>query len=439
MHIHILGIAGTFMASLALLAKQLGFKVTGQDQNIYPPMSTQLESSQIDFINGYQVADLPEQADLIVIGNVMTRGMPIIEHILANNLAFISGPEFLSKYILANKQVLVVSGTHGKTTTTSMLAWILDYANLDPGYLIGGVAKNFATSARLGGGKLFVIEGDEYDCAFFDKRSKFIHYQPKTLIINNIEFDHADIFTDLSQIILQFHYLVRLIPSTGSIIYNSQDNNIKQVLAKGCWSKLQDLSFDNNVELITQLKKQVKLTGEYNYNNATAAILAAMSVGVNLDTAIQAMQNFAGVKRRLEHKGCYNGINIYDDFAHHPTAIKATIDALVEKIDNNSKLISIIDLGSNTLKLGSNNQALVQSMAKTDQVYLYADLNKITWDLQDLFKRINKPGKVCGNTKELINNLTTNLKAGDNLLFMSNGSLAKTCDKLVEEITSIVL
>lgn len=432
MHIHILGIAGTFMSSLAILAKSLGFTVTGQDQNIYPPMSNQLSYAGIDFIEGYDVNDLPSTADLIVVGNVMRRGMPIIEYILDNNRAFISGPNFLSKFILKKSHVLVVTGTHGKTTTTSMLAWILHYAGLNPGYLVGGMPKNFNQSANIGQGKYFVIEGDEYDCAFFDKRSKFIHYNPKTLIINNIEFDHADIFENISDIIKQFHYLIRLVPSCGSIIFNETDPNINKLLNLGSWSKLKTF----NPSLIPQSFNNLSLIGEHNLSNANAACMAAMDIGVKEEVAIEAMQHFNGVARRLEYRGCYKGINIYDDFAHHPTAIKLTIKTLLAIINKQSslnkkqRLIAVVDLGSNTLKLGSNNLELIKSVQQADQLYLYANHNKIAWDLDLFFKQINKPGKVCTDLNTLINALNNNLTTGDNVVFMSNGSLATALDRL---------
>ena len=451
MHIHILGIAGTFMASLALLAKELGFIVTGQDQNIYPPMSTQLLAANINFTEGYNISGLPKQVDLIIVGNVMRRGMPIIEHILDNNLAFMSGPEFLAKFVLRQQHVLAVSGTHGKTTTTSMLAWILHYANFNPGYLIGGVAKNFTSSANIGGGKFFVIEADEYDCAFFDKRSKFIHYRPKTLIINNIEFDHADIFPDLSAIILQFHHLIRLVPSSGSVVFNQQDNNIKKLLNMGCWSKLQGFSIDNNLsdintELMYKLRDSLMLPGEHNLSNALAASIAAINLGVNVDVAVDAIKNFKGVVRRLEYKGCYRGINIYDDFAHHPTAISSTIKALsgVVKnhrqhkiVDKKSLLVAVVDLGSNTLKMGVNNKDLITAVTEVDQLYLYADANKISWDINNFFQELGKPGKICNNVDDLISTLNDQLRQGDNVLFMSNGSLATACDKLVSVLEKI--
>jgi UDP-N-acetylmuramate: L-alanyl-gamma-D-glutamyl-meso-diaminopimelate ligase len=434
MHIHILGIAGTFMASLALLAKELGFIITGQDQNIYPPMSDQLRAADITVTNGYSISDLPP-ANLIVIGNVMSRGMPIIEHILDNNLIFMSGPEFLAKFILSKQYVLAVTGTHGKTTTTSMLAWILHYAGLNPGFLIGGVAKNFKSSARIGAGNFFVIEGDEYDSAFFDKRSKFIHYRPKTLIINNIEFDHADIFPNISAIILQFHHLLRLIPKSGLVVFNSNDNNIKELFKKGCWSNVKGFSLeqeliDEQAALLKQLANKLQLSGEHNLSNALAASLAAMHVGVSREVIIEAIANFTGVVRRMDYKGCYRGVKIYDDFAHHPTAIKATIAAVNKK----NPIVAIVDIGSNTMKSGINNDDLVNAVQEVDQLYFHVDPNKISWDIQKLFNTIKKPGKICTNISDLISSLANSLRDGDQVLFMSNGSLATASEQLIRKM-----
>jgi UDP-N-acetylmuramate: L-alanyl-gamma-D-glutamyl-meso-diaminopimelate ligase len=434
MHIHILGIAGTFMASLALLAKELGFIITGQDQNIYPPMSDQLRLADITVTNGYSISDLPP-ANLIVIGNVMSRGMPIIEHILDNNLIFMSGPEFLAKFILSKQYVLAVTGTHGKTTTTSMLAWILHYAGLNPGFLIGGVAKNFKSSARIGAGNFFVIEGDEYDSAFFDKRSKFIHYRPKTLIINNIEFDHADIFPNISAIILQFHHLLRLIPKSGLVVFNSNDNNIKELFEKGCWSNVKGFSLeqeliDKQATLLKQLANKLQLSGEHNLSNALAASLAAMHVGVSREVIIEAIANFTGVVRRMDYKGCYRGVKIYDDFAHHPTAIKATIAAVNKK----NPIVAIVDIGSNTMKSGINNDDLVNAVQEVDQLYFHVDPNKISWDIQKLFNTIKKPGKICTNISDLISSLANSLRDGDQVLFMSNGSLATASEQLIRKM-----
>lgn len=458
MRVHFLGIAGTFMANLAILAKQLEFKVTGQDLNIYPPMSNQLLDANINYIEGYSVNDLPRRVDLILVGNVMRRGMPIIEYILSNDLPIISGPEFLKKFILSKQHNLVVTGTHGKTTTASILAWILENAGLNPGYLIGGVVKNFTHSANIGRGKFFVIEGDEYDCAFFDKRSKFIHYNPKTLIINNIEFDHADIFQNLNAIIAQFHHLLRIVPSNGTVIYNEKDLNINKLLSMGCWSKLQAFNIDcekhhPNYNLVQILKAILPLYGMHNLSNALAASLAAINIGVDLKNIEKALTSFRGVARRLEYKGCHRGVSVYDDFAHHPTAIKETIDALNMLIANKhnqqstdnkiinkvkqkiqNSIIAIVDLGSNTLKMGVNNQHLIKALGKASKLYLYVDLNKVSWDVNKFFQEINKPGKVCGSVVDLLNTLESELQEHDHVLIMSNGGLATVGDQLTERL-----
>ena len=450
MRVHFLGIAGTFMANLAILAKQLGFKVTGQDLNVYPPMSDQLLDVNVNYTEGYSITDLPRRVDLIVVGNVMRRGMPIIEYILSNDLPIISGPEFFKKFILSKQHNLVVTGTHGKTTTASILAWILEHAGLNPGYLIGGVVKNFTHSSNIGRGKFFVIEGDEYDCAFFDKRSKFIHYNPKTLIINNIEFDHADIFQDLNAIIAQFNHLLRIVPSNGTVIYNEKDLNINKLLSMGCWSKLEAFNINceknhPNYNLVQILKEILPLYGTHNLSNALAASLAAINVGVDLKNIEKALTSFKGVARRLEYKGCHRGVSVYDDFAHHPTAIKETIDALNMLISkkykqqstdkkNKPSIIAIVDLGSNTLKMGVNNKNLIKALQKVSKLYLYVDLNKVAWDVNNFFQEINKPGKVCCNVLDLLNTLEQELQEHDHVLIMSNGGLATVGNQLTERL-----
>lgn len=471
MRVHFLGIAGTFMANLAILAKQIGFKVTGQDQNIYPPMSNQLLDAAINYIEGYEITDLPKKIDLIIIGNVMRRGMPIIEHILNKNLPMISAPAFFNKFILNTQHNLVITGTHGKTTTSSILTWILKTAKLNPGYLIGGIIKNFPQSANIGKGKFFVIEGDEYDCAFFDKRSKFMHYKPNTLIINNIEYDHADIFKDLNAIITQFHHLIKIVPSNGTIIYNRHDANIKKLLSMGCWSNLQSFNMNyqknnyphpyptNNystkhnliANLISMLKEILPLYGNHNLHNALAASLAAINIGVNIKDIKKSLSSFPGVARRLEYKGCCHGISIYDDFAHHPTAIKETINGLSLLInkqhqqdsnDNNFKknihsIVAVVDLGSNTLKMGVNNKDLIKSLQKVSKLYLYANSNKINWNIAQLFKDINKPGKIYNNITTLLSDLPLQLQPKDYVLIMSNGKLATLGDKLIDKISNV--
>jgi UDP-N-acetylmuramate: L-alanyl-gamma-D-glutamyl-meso-diaminopimelate ligase len=355
MRIHILGVCGTFMGSLAILAKQAGITVTGQDQKVYPPMSTQLAEHGIEVIEGFAIEDLPENVDVFVVGNIMTRGMPIIESLLNKNAIMQSGPEFLAKHILHNKKVIAVSGTHGKTTTTTLITHILEYNNKKPGYLIGGVPQNLPSSANLGESDLFVIEADEYDCAFFDKRSKFFHYKPSCLIINNIEYDHADIFQDLDAILKQFHYLLRTMPGNAQIIFNQDCPNIAKLFNMGVWS--QRVAFGKNAPewnfaLLNDLPKLSTLAGEHNRYNVLAALAVANIFGIPYEQSIQALDSFAGVKRRLELKANINGHKIYSDFAHHPTAIQTTIAGLQELLPQGARLLTIVDLGSNSMKLG---------------------------------------------------------------------------------------
>lgn len=411
MKIHILGICGTFMGSLAVLAAKAGITVTGQDQNVYPPMSTQLQEQGIKCIEGFEIKDLPMNVDYIVVGNVMRRGMPIIEYLLDNKLPFLSGPEFLEKFILKDQHVLVVTGTHGKTTTTSMLAWILQYAGLQPGYLIGGVPNNFAVSAALGAGKYFVIEGDEYDCAFFDKCSKFLHYKPQTLIINNIEFDHADIFKDLEAIITQFHYLMRIVPSNGLVVYANNDPNIQSVLDLGCWSR--QIAFNN---LTLQIPDNI--IGTHNQLNAKAAILAAENVGITRELALQALAAFTGVKRRLELKGEVNGVKVYSDFAHHPTAIRTTIAGLPAE-----RVIAVIDLCSNTMRAGVHKDALVPAASKAAQVFFYSK-EALPWtsNLPNVFTDQNLLSQAIKKV----------LQPADTVLLMSNGAFESFADSLLK-------
>lgn len=415
MKIHILGICGTFMGSLAALAVKAGMQVTGQDQNVYPPMSTQLSSIGVGLIDGYDITDIPEGIDLLIVGNVMKRGMPIIEYMLNNKIKFMSGPEFLSKYILQEQHVLVVSGTHGKTTTTSMLAWILEYAGLHPGYLIGGVANNFAQSADLGAGKYFVIEGDEYDCAFFDKRSKFLHYKPQTLIVNNLEYDHADIFADLNAIITQFHHLLRILPGEGLLVYPDNDSNVQKLLEKGCWTNKQ--AFNNSIVEIP-----ANIVGVHNIANAKAAIAAAANAGVSANIACMALAEFKGVQRRMELKGEAQSIKVYSDFAHHPTAIRNTIKSLAK-----NRVIAIVDLCSNTMRAGIHKDLLVPATKDAAETFFYSkeilewtkDLPNVFYDKDLLAKRI----------LEL-------LQKNDIVLLMSNGAFASFCDQLLYVISN---
>ena len=391
MHIHILGICGTFMGGIAVIARQAGHKVTGCDANVYPPMSTQLQAQGIELIEGFDPAQIELKPDLFVIGNVVARGNPLMEEILNRGLAFISGPQWLYENVLRGKWVLAAAGTHGKTTTASMLAWILEHAGLDPGFLIGGVPINFEVSARATGSAFFVIEADEYDTAFFDKRSKFIHYMPRTAILNNLEFDHADIFADVGAIEVQFHHLVRTVPGNGLIIANGREQSMKRVLARGAWSKVELLgvnegwiarprdehAFDVFFEGGPRGTVHWELLGEHNRHNALAALAAARHAGVPVTKGIEALAEFRNVKRRLEVRGTVNDITLYDDFAHHPTAIETTIAGLRSKV-NGSRILAVLEPRSNTMKMGVMKDALAGSLAGADLVFCYT--HGLGWD-----------------------------------------------------------
>tara|TARA_R110000868_G_scaffold410505_4_gene698826 strand:+ start:70812 stop:72128 length:1317 start_codon:yes stop_codon:yes gene_type:complete len=383
MKIHILGICGTFMAGIAAIAKQLGHDVRGCDAKVYPPMSTQLEEQGIQLIEGFEVDQLDYQPDVIIVGNAMTRGKPIVEHILNNNLAYTSGPQWLYENVLHNRWVLAVSGTHGKTTTASMLTWLLEAAGHNPSFLIGGVPENFESSARVTDSEYFVIEADEYDTAFFDKRSKFVHYHPRTLIINNLEFDHADIFSDLAAIQTQFHHLLRMMPSEGLILTPANEADIDAVIEQGCWTPVETLGNDWQFSLLKDdgsaftVKHDNEtadvnwdLLGQHNVHNAVAAIAAAHHAGVNWQQACQSFSDFKNVKRRLEIRAEKNGITVYDDFAHHPTAIATTLQGLRAKVGT-EKIIAIAELGSYTMRAGIHKDTIIPAFDKADEVYLY--------------------------------------------------------------------
>ena len=427
MHIHILGICGTFMAGIATIAKQLGYKVTGCDQNVYPPMSTFLESQDIKIIEGYDPTQIAIKADLYVIGNVVSRGNPLMEKILDNNLQFISAPQWLYENVLKNKWVLAVSGTHGKTTTTSMLTWILEALNYKPDFLIGGIPKNMGVSARTNkDSNFFVIEADEYDTAFFDKRSKFIHYHPKTLVINNIEFDHADIFENIEQIQKHFHHLVRLVPSSGLLIANAEDKNIDKVIAMGNWTKL--LKFNEldgwHVSGKTIVNKKEELGqfrtefyGEHNYKNALAAILAAQHVGVKPVDAMEALSKFTLPSRRLEKLYEDKDIVILDDFAHHPSAISSTLKTIKNEYQD-KKILAVVDPRSNTMKRGDLKNDLVKSFKDADTVFFY---NKdLKWDPYEIFT--DKKILIHDDIEKLFKEITEQINKNMVLVFMSNGS-----------------
>ncbi len=456
--VHILGIGGTFMAGVALLARALGWEVTGSDQAIYPPMSTQLEQMNIRLYEGYDPAVIREiQPDKIIIGNALSRGNPVVEYILNEQLPYVSGPQWLLEQVLQKRWVLAVSGTHGKTTTASMLAWVLSYAGYNPGYLIGGVPENFGVSACLGQSDFFVVEADEYDSAFFDKRSKFVHYHPKTLIINNIEFDHADIFENMDAILKQFHHLVRTVPSQGKIIYPAQDDQVKKLIQKGIWSSQATFGLNSNpnsnlnpdwqvrllsadassFEVFYQGKSmgqtQWALVGQHNVLNAIACMAAAHEVGVPPTIALEALALFKSVKRRLELKADIQGIKIYDDFAHHPTAIQLTLEGLRAKVGK-QKIHVCIDLRSNTMKMGIHQHTLAQSFAGADTVSIYKT-SDITWPVESVIQKIEENPKITAkiftNIHHLIQDLHETVKPTEHILIMSNGGFEGIHDKLI--------
>jgi len=455
MRIHILGICGTFMGGIALLARELGHEVSGSDANVYPPMSTQLEEQGIELINGYDPDHLQPAPDLVIIGNTMSRGNPVVEHILNNKLPYVSGPQWLSEHILQSRHVLAVSGTHGKTTTTGMLCWILESAGQNPGFLVGGVPQNFGISARAGEDKYFVIEADEYDTAFFDKRSKFIHYHPDTLIINNIEYDHADIFADIASIRREFHHMVRIVPENGLIIAKRGDVEISQVLEMGCWTPVEhfgdqddDIKSEWSVDALSDDFSQFdvlfndenvgkvswELIGQFNAENALAAIAAANHVGVEPARACEALQSLQNVKRRLECLAEVNQVTVYDDFAHHPTAIRKTLKALRQRVKD-QRIIAIMEPRSNTMKQGIHKETLADAFVEADQTFLYAADN-LDWDLSKAVSSLGEKVKVMDSIENIVNTVTDLAEAGDHILIMSNGSFSGLHQKLIGKLSS---
>ena len=452
MHLHILGICGTFMGSLALLARDLGHKVTGSDANVYPPMSTQLENAGIELMQGYDRSHLQPHPDLVIVGNAMKRGIDAVEYMLNAGLPYISGPQFLADHVLQGKHVLGVAGTHGKTTTTTMLAWVLDQAGLNPGFLIGGVPLGFSESARLGGGQYFCVEADEYDSAFFDKRSKFVHYHPKTAILNNLEFDHADIFDDLAAIQKQFHHLVRTIPSEGCIIAPITETHIDEVLDMGCWTPVVRTSLNPNPDValsaeqlsadgshfkvlehgVVKAEVQWSMTGQHSVANALATIAAAQHVGVSIEQACQALSNFGGVKRRMELLGTVHGIEVYDDFAHHPTAIETTLDGARKRLGER-KLWAIIEPRSNTMRMGSHKEGLAQSARLADEVIWYQP-EGLDWDLQPVVDAATNHAQVSRSLDEIINRIVNEAGEGDAVVIMSNGGFGGLHQKLLNAL-----
>jgi UDP-N-acetylmuramate: L-alanyl-gamma-D-glutamyl-meso-diaminopimelate ligase len=451
MHVHILGICGTFMGGLAALARAAGFTVTGSDRNVYPPMSTQLESLGIALTEGFEAAQLMPAPDMVVVGNVMTRGQPVIEALLESRLPYMSGPEWLARTLLKNRWVLAVAGTHGKTTTASLLAWILEDAGRDPGFLIGGVPANFGASARSGREPFFVIEADEYDTAFFDKRAKFVHYHPRTVILNNLEYDHADIYPDVAAIQRQFHHLVRIVPGSGRIIWNAADARLQETLAMGCWTPLEGFALSAHGQALWSARPvpgtedfsrfevleggrprgsvHWSLIGAHNVENALAAIAAARHAGVELPKALAALEGFQGIARRMQLRGEVNGISVYDDFAHHPTAIATTIDGLRRRAGD-ARILAVLEPRSHTMRMGVHRHTLPGALAGADEVWLYtpADLG---WDAATVLGALGGRGHASGDIDALARELARAARPGDQVLIMSNGGFGGLHEKLL--------
>ena len=458
MHLHVLGICGTFMGGLAAIAKAAGHTVTGCDAHVYPPMSLQLDALGIGLTDGFdpgQLDTVAKDADVFVIGNVVTRGNPLVEALLDSGRPYISGPQWLRENILRDKWVLAVAGTHGKTTTASMLAWILERTGLNPGFLIGGVPMNFGVSARLADSAFFVLEADEYDTAFFDKRSKFVHYAPRTAILNNLEYDHADIFPDLGAIETQFHHLIRTVPRTGRLIVNAEEETLARVIARGCWSELEYFSGaelappEGNPTPAWRIAPDGKVThggapqgivswpadamqhGRHSRLNALAALAAARHAGVPVDVGLAALAEFRGVKRRLEVRGTVRGITVYDDFAHHPTAFATTIDGL-RRGARDARILAVLEPRSRTMKLGTMRTALPASLAGADKVFCYA--SRLGWDVADALSPLGAKAAVYDDIEELVEAVGAEARPGDLVLAMSNGSFGGVHDRILKRL-----
>ena len=449
MHVHILGICGTFMAGAALLARALGHRVTGADANVYPPMSTQLEAAGIPLTEGWDPAQLDPAPDRVVIGNALSRGNAAVERVLDVGLRYTSGAQWLAEEVLHGRWVIAVAGTHGKTTTASMLAWVLERAGLAPGFLIGGVPVDFGVSARLGEGPFFVVEADEYDTAFFDKRSKFVHYRPRTLVLNNLEFDHADIFSDLGQIQRQFHHLVRTVPGTGLIVA-PHEAALDEVLAMGCWTPVErvgeggdslwraDLRAGDGSAFVVRCggepvgEVRWGLTGRHNVANALAALAAARHAGVAPGTGIAALCDFGGVRRRMELRGEARGARVYDDFAHHPTAIRTTLDGLRERVGP-ARIVAVLEPRSNTMRLGVHKDQLPEALAPADAVLVYAPAG-LGWDAGAVFARMGDRARVYADTADIVADLASTVGPGDHVLVMSNGGFENLHRRLLDAL-----
>lgn len=450
MHVHILGIGGTFMAGLACLAKERGYKVTGQDKAIYPPMSTQLESLGIEIHEGYDDTYLKSHTpDCVIVGNALSRGMPVIEALLNRHIPYQSGPQWLKEHILKDRWVIGVAGTHGKTTTSSMVAWIIEFSGFNPGFLIGGIPSNFGISARLGSNPYFIIESDEYDTAFFDKRSKFVHYSPQTCILNNLEYDHADIFENIEAIYKQFNHLIRTIPSQGLIIRPEQDPHLDAVIKMNCWTPIQTFGGPNSewqahllnpqgssFEVLYKQKKigQINwdLIGHHNVLNALAALAAAHHGGIQAEVAVEALSSFQSVKRRMEIRGRVNDITVYDDFAHHPTAIQTTLEGLSNKIQQKNKIFAVLDLRSNTMKKGTHQESLSSALSLADEVVIFKTPD-IQWNVDNVVNELgSQKGRVLNNVTDIVAHLAQTAKPHDHILIMSNGGF----DGIHEQVLS---
>ncbi|MBK1718340.1 UDP-N-acetylmuramate:L-alanyl-gamma-D-glutamyl-meso-diaminopimelate ligase [Thiocystis violacea] len=448
MHLHILGICGTFMGGIALLARALGHRVTGSDASVYPPMSTQLEAAGIELMEGYDASHLDPPPDVVVVGNAMKRGIPAVEAMLDRDMRYSSGPEWLRENLLRDRWVLAVAGTHGKTTTASMLAWVLEDAGLDPGFLIGGVPLDFGLSARLGSAPFFVVEADEYDTAFFDKRSKFVHYGPRTLILNNLEFDHADIFDDLAQIQRQFHHLVRTVPGSGLIVHPEGSPAMDRVISMGCWTPRETLGDggDWTAELIEPDGSRFRVliqgieagtvhwgqTGLHNVHNALAVLAAARHVGVPVSAGVEALGRFQGVKRRMELRGEIEGIRVFDDFAHHPTAIATTLEGLRRRVGG-QRILAVLEPRSNTMRLGVHNSELAASLGSADRVYLHAPPD-LGWDAGAVLAGLGERLRVLDAIDPIVERVVADSQPGDQILVMSNGGFGGIHDKLLSAL-----
>jgi UDP-N-acetylmuramate: L-alanyl-gamma-D-glutamyl-meso-diaminopimelate ligase len=453
MHLHILGICGTFMGGIAILARALGHQVTGSDANVYPPMSTQLEAAGIELMEGYAAEHLEPTPDVVVVGNALSRGIPAVEAMLDRGLPYVSGPQWLREHLLRGRWVLGVAGTHGKTTTASMLAWVLEAAGLEPGFLIGGVPQNFGLSARLGVDPFFVVEADEYDTAFFDKRSKFVHYGARTLVLNNLEHDHADIFDDLAMIQRQFHHLVRTVPHSGLIIHPRSDPALDEVFAMGCWTPRETIGTgaDWSADLLRDDASEFRVrwrgaplgtirwrhTGLHNVSNALAALAAARHAGVPPGVGIEALSGFAGVKRRMERCGEAGGVTVYDDFAHHPTAIATTLEGLRRQVGT-GRILAVLEPRSNTMRLGVHNQTLAGSLSAADRVFVYAG-KALGWDATQVFNGLGARAVIADQVADIIERVVADAQPGDQVLVMSNGGFEGIHARLLEALEQMAL